>query len=100
MSFEKMNSSLIQNGEIHRCGRAFRRMELGIIPKNKYEYINSFNDAISNTEKRITIIKLFNAKSTTYYAFCNGLCKDFERFPPAEQIRRGNLKCTMKKGYV
>lgn len=89
--FRKMNSTLIQDGEIHRCGRAFRRMELGIIPKNKSEYVDLFDDSISNTEKRKTIINLFNAKSTTSCAFCNGLCDDSERFPAAEQIAGGKL---------
>lgn len=79
--------SIIIDGELHSCGRSFRRMELGIIPKNKDEYVDLFDEKISNEEKRKTIINMYKNISTTSCAYCNGLCEDSERFCPAEQVK-------------
>ncbi len=76
----------IINGEIHSCGRSYRRMELNIIPKNKKEYVDLFDDSISNEEKRKTLNYIYNSTSATSCAYCNGLCKDSPRFQPAEQL--------------
>jgi hypothetical protein len=77
---------LIQNGEIHSCGRSYRRMELGIIPKNKEEYVDLIDKSISNSQKRKTLLNIYNSVSSTSCAYCNGLCKDSPRFMPAEQL--------------
>lgn len=78
--------SIIIDGELHSCGRSFRRMELGIIPKNKNEYVDLFDESVPNIEKQKTIVNMFSTYGTTSCAYCNGLCEDSERFPPAEQI--------------
>lgn len=76
----------IMNGEIHPCVPSRRCMELGIIPKNKDEYINLFDDSISIEEQKQKIHNILNGKSLTACAFCSGLCDDSERFIPAEQL--------------
>lgn len=77
--------SIIMDGQFHSCGRSFRRMELGVIPRDKKEYVDLFDDTRSDEEKRETIMDMYNAVSTTACAYCNGLRSDSERFPPAEQ---------------
>jgi organic radical activating enzyme len=83
--------SIIVDGELHSCGRSFRRMELGIIPKNNKEYVDLLDDSISREKRKETLINMFKSKSTTSCAYCNGLCEDSERFPPAEQIKRSEI---------
>ncbi|MEL7661269.1 radical SAM protein [Acetobacterium wieringae] len=78
--------SIILNGELHSCGRSFRRMELGIIPKNKNEYVDLLDSNTTINEKKDIISLMFRSDSTTSCAYCNGLCEDSERFPPAEQL--------------
>lgn len=85
-AIRKRDVSIIVDGELHSCGRSFRRMELGIIPKNKNEYVELLDKTISNEEKRKIIIGMFKSASTTSCAYCDGLCEDSKRFPPAEQI--------------
>jgi hypothetical protein len=74
------------NGELHSCGRSHWRMELGIIPRNPLEVVDLLDDSISNEEKRKRIMGIYNAKSTTACAYCNGLRSDSKRYPPAEQL--------------
>lgn len=83
--------SIIVDGELHSCGRSFRRMELGVIPKNIKEYVDLLDDNIPKEEKKETLINMFESVSTTSCAYCNGLCDDSERFPPAEQIKRSDI---------
>ncbi len=76
----------ILHGELHSCGRAYRRMELGIIPKNRSEYVDLLDGSIPNEEKRETVLNIYHSVSATSCAYCNGLCADSPRFPPAEQL--------------
>lgn len=78
--------SIILNGELHSCGRSFRRMELGIIPKSKNEYVDLLDNNTTISKKRGIVSNMFNLDSTTSCAYCNGLCEDSERFPPAIQL--------------
>ena len=85
--FASMNSTCIEGGEIHRCARAHRRMELGIIPRNKKEYVDLFDDSVSLEEKKEVLrYVILEAKSTTSCAYCNGMHSDSKRYPPAEQL--------------
>lgn len=74
------------NGEIHPCIPSRRCMELGIISKNKDEYIDLFDEKITIDEQKEKIKNILNMKSLTACAYCNGLCEDSERFMPAEQL--------------
>ncbi|MEL7661268.1 radical SAM protein [Acetobacterium wieringae] len=76
----------IMNGEIHPCIPSRRCMELGIIAKNKEEYIDLFDGSISIEEQKQKFYNILNGKSLTACAYCNGLCDDSERFVPAEQL--------------
>lgn len=77
----------IMNGEMHSCGRSYRRMELGIIPRDKNEYVDLLDDSLLEIEKKKTILKIYNSISGTSCAYCGGLCKDSKRYIPAEQIK-------------
>ena len=87
---------LVQNGQIHSCGRSYRRMEIGMIPYNKEEYVDLFDETISVEEKRKTLLDLFHSSYGTSCAFCYGLCKTSERFQPAEQLTPEELDCIQK----
>jgi len=85
--FASMNSTVIQGGELHRCARAHRRMELGIIPRNKKEYVDLFDESVAISEKKEVLrYIILKAKSTTACAYCNGMHSDSKRYPPAEQL--------------
>lgn len=76
----------IKKGEIHPCGPSYRCMELKITAKNKNEYVDLFDYSESKEEKQKKIFSIQNAKSLTACAYCNGMCEDSPRFPPAEQL--------------
>lgn len=76
----------IAEGQIHSCGRSFRRMELNIIPKNPDEYVDLLDESIPLEKKKETVMKIYNSTSSYSCAFCNGLRKDSKRYKPAEQI--------------
>lgn len=78
--------NLIKNGEIHFCDRSVWRMEQGIIPKNKNEYVDMFDESESVEEKRERLMNLYNSVSITSCAYCNGMCEDSVRYKPAEQL--------------
>ena len=85
--FGSLHSSLIHGGEIHRCGRAQYRMEKGIIPRNKAEYVDLFDDTLTIEEKKeILRYVILEAKSTESCAHCNSMTSESERFPAAEQL--------------
>ncbi|TCO76455.1 radical SAM protein [Marinisporobacter balticus] len=76
----------IMNGEIHPCTPSRRCMELGIIKKDKSEYIDLFDEQVSVEEQRQKFISILNKSYLSACAYCNGLCDDSERFVPAEQL--------------
>ena len=84
---------LIQNGEIHSCGRSYRRMEIGLIPRNSAEYVDLFDNTVSIEEKRETLLAMFHSDYGTSCAFCYGLCKDSKRYTPAEQLTTEEMNC-------
>ncbi len=84
---QKMNFCFrIIYGEMHPCGISYRCMELKIIPKNKNEYVNLFDDRVTTEYQQKKIAMIQSAKSLTACAYCNGLCEDSPRFTPAEQL--------------
>lgn len=76
----------IMDGEVHPCTPSRRAMELGVIPKNRDEYIDLFDDTQSKEELREQFYAIQNIESLSACAFCNGLCDDSERFTPAAQL--------------
>lgn len=74
------------DGEMHPCTPSRRCMELGIIPKNKDEYIDLFDETISIEEQRQKFYSILNMNSLSACAYCNGMCDNSERFIPAEQL--------------
>lgn len=85
--FAGMNSAYITRGQVHRCARTRRRMELGVIPFNNKEYVDLFDDSLSVQEKKEVLRYIvLEAKSITSCAYCNGMHSDSKRYPPAEQL--------------
>ena len=76
----------IMKGEIHPCTPSRRCMELGIIKKDKSEYIDLFDEQASVEEQREKFISILNKNYLSACAYCNGLCEDSQRFIPAEQL--------------
>jgi organic radical activating enzyme len=84
---QKMNFCFtIKKGEIHPCGPSYRCMELSIIQKNKDEYVDLFDESETKEDKQRKIFNIQNTKSLSACAYCNGMCEDSPRFPPAEQL--------------
>lgn len=84
---QKMNFCFtIKNGEIHPCGPSYRCMELGVIPKNENEFIDLLSENTTVNQKREKLIDIQKCSSLTACKFCNGMCEDSPRFPPAEQL--------------
>lgn len=79
-------------GEMFPCARTHRLMELGVIPKNPKEYVDLYDETKTVEEKKQTIIDILNTDILTTCAYCNGLCKDSERFMPAEQLTTEELQ--------
>ena len=71
---------------VSRCNRATYRKYLGILPENTSDIVDIYSN-VSLTEKRNQIQRLKEAKFSESCAYCNGLCDDSIRFPPAEQIK-------------
>lgn len=75
----------IKNGEMHPCTFAHRIMELNLMPRNRSEYIDLY-DGSSIQEQKNKMKKILKFNYLSACAYCNGLCEDSERFPPAEQL--------------
>lgn len=84
---QKMNFCFtIKNGEVHPCGPSYRCMELKVIQKNENEYIDLLDENTTIQEKQEKLLNIQNRTSLTACGFCNGMCEDSPRFPPAEQL--------------
>lgn len=84
--FTEWRNMIIIGGVIYRCGRAFRRIDTGIINNDINENIDLLNDEYSISDKKSMLIKMLNAPSIKACAYCSGMGKDFVRFPAAEQL--------------
>lgn len=85
-TFRKGFDSLcVYEDGIFKCGRAHRRMNLGIIPKNTEEYIDILSD-ISCDDFRRVIKNIQTAPYSTSCKYCHGLNDNQKRYPAAEQI--------------
>ena len=76
----------IQDGEWHICGRSYRRMLIGLIPRNKDEYVDLLDDTMSNEEKRRNILRIRDIEYSTSCRHCCGMTDTAKRVTPAEQI--------------
>lgn len=82
----KMNFCFaIKKGEMHPCTFAHRIMELNLMPRNKSEYIDLFDDSTVEQQKA-KIRNILNIKYFSACAYCNGMCEDSQRYAPAEQL--------------
>ncbi|WP_312811722.1 radical SAM protein [Sedimentibacter sp.] len=82
----KLNYCLtIKNGEMHPCTFSHRIMELNLIERNKDEYIDLFDNNTLEQQKE-KILHLFNIKSLSACAYCNGMHDNSIRYVPAEQL--------------
>lgn len=84
--FTEWKNIIIIDGVIYRCGRAFRRVDTGIINNDVNENINLVSSEYSIIEKKLMLIKMLKAPSIKACAYCSGMGKDFVRFPAAEQL--------------
>lgn len=78
--------SIIEDGELHACGRSYYRMKIGKIPKNPEEFINLLDDNLDINLSKDILNSLLKKTSITSCAYCNGLCEDSVRYIPAEQL--------------
>jgi len=78
------------DGIMYPCGPSYRCKDLGIADDYS-EYINLFDDALTLEEQREKIRAIYQKKSLTACAYCNGLCDDSQRFRPAQQLTREEL---------
>ena len=78
-------------GEMFCCGRNMRRVDLGIIPKDKKAYVDMFDER-SIEEKRQNVIDIINAPYTPACAYCYGKRKERTHQPPAVQLTNLELK--------
>lgn len=76
----------IRNGEVHMCGRSYRAMEIGAIPRNHDEYIDLLNETSDVATLKNKLTNLMNLSELSVCKLCNGLCDDSERFIPAVQL--------------
>lgn len=77
---------VINNGELHCCSRSFWRIQNGIIPKIKGEYVPLMDESISIEEKKKDLLEMNEKKSSTSCAHCVGLCNGVTRVKPAQQL--------------
>lgn len=80
---------IITGGEMHNCARSYRRMHLGVIPRNPDEYVDFWDDSQPVKELRAKIQKLTALPYTTSCAYCTGVVPGVPRFVPAEQLPAG-----------
>lgn len=86
----------IINGIMSPCQPLRRRQELGL-QTDYSEYINLFDDSLTAEDQRRKIREIYNAKSLSACAYCDGMCDDSARYIPAEQITKDEEEC-IKKG--
>lgn len=71
---------------LSRCNRTTWRKHIGVLPADTTDIFDLLSP-LSREEKREQIRILRAAPVSDSCAFCNGLCEDSERFPPAEQLK-------------
>jgi len=82
----------ILEGKMCPCPPYHRCRELGVIDDYN-EYVDLFDDALTIEEQRTKIQNIYNKKSLSACAYCNGLCDDSPRFVPAQQLTTEELAC-------
>ena len=63
------------------------------ITDNYEEYIDLFDSTLSVEEQRQKIRNIYQKKSLSACAHCQGMCDDSQRFPPAQQLTKQELLC-------
>lgn len=86
---------------LSRCSRSFWRNMLGITPSDTDDLVRipQKPEDAKDFEIRDKIRTLINAEYSDSCAFCNGMCDDSPRFPPAEQFKSEELKQIRKMRY-
>ena len=83
------------DGKIYfsRCARAFRRYYLGITPEDSTDIIHFPENPEPEhfLELRKKIIKMRDSEYSDACAYCNGICDDSPRFPPAQQLTKEEI---------
>ena len=74
------------------CPPVRRCKELNITD-NYEEYIDLFDSTLSVEEQRQKIRNIYQKKSLSACAHCQGMCDDSQRFPPAQQLTKQELLC-------
>lgn len=81
------------DGIMYPCTPCRICREFGVIPDNYDEYIDLFDDTLTVEEQRRKIQSIYDGKSLTACAFCDGMCDDSERYVPAVQLTQEELRC-------
>ena len=88
--FSKCNNvckSLI-NGQLHLCPRSSHGTDLGIITNNDDDYVDLFDDTVSDLELSKRIKKLYQKKYIMACDYCDFATKESKKIPVAEQIEK------------
>lgn len=80
------------DGVMYPCTPYRRCKELGLIDDYS-EYIDLFDDTLSIEDQRQKIKNIYNGRSLSACAYCNGLCDDSPRFVPAQQLSAEEQAC-------
>jgi organic radical activating enzyme len=79
-----------RNGEIHYCTRSQRGTQLGLVLKNKNDYVDVFDLSSTREEKREKLRDIMNTQFLTACDYCSGdygTSDAAKRYPAAEQIK-------------
>jgi len=84
-----MKFTVVQNGEFHLCRMSFRGMELGVVQRNKKDYLDLFDKDMCIRQKKEKINELMKIDYISACDYCSGnygTDNEFKRVAPAEQI--------------
>lgn len=73
-------------GKLYSCTQLRRLIELGIIEPGEDEVFDLFDANLTDDNIKKRIKALYNVKTLSACAYCNGICDDSPRYDAAEQI--------------
>lgn len=68
------------------CARASITQRKGILDKSCGDLVDLLDDHKTLQQLREELVALYNTECLAACAYCNGMCEDSKRFPPAEQL--------------
>lgn len=83
----------IRDGIMYPCASYEICRGFGGIVGNYSEYIDLFDDLLTTAEQRQKIKSIYERKSLSACAYCNGMCEDSQRYTPAVQLTAEELRC-------